>query len=117
MLFRSDVEAERDETLRRITGLEKQREVPRHLLTKRNIEHFAEAARARLRSDSPALRKGYVRQLVSRIEVGDREIRISGPHLGLVEGVLDPGGDPAAEVPSLVSGWWAHQDSNLGPAD
>jgi hypothetical protein len=35
----------------------------------------------------------------------------------LAEGVLDSGSDPAAGVPSFVSGWWAHKDSNLGPAD
>ena len=113
----NNVEAERDETLRMIAALEKHREVPRHLLTKHNIERFAQAARARLRNESASLRKGYMRQLVSRIDVGDREIRVSGPHSGIAEGVLDSGSDPAAGVPSFVQGWWAHQDSNLGPTD
>ena len=96
-----------------IAALERHREVPRHLLTKRNIERFATAARARLRHESASLRKSYMRQLVSRIDVGDREIRVSGPHSGLADGVLDSGSDPAAGVPSFVQGWWARQDSNL----
>jgi site-specific DNA recombinase len=113
----TQVEAERDETLRMIAALEKHRDVPRHLLTKRNIERFAATARAQLRNENARLRKGYMRQLVSRIEVGDRQIRVSGPESMLAEGVLDSGSDPAAGVPSFVQGWWAHKDSNLGPAD
>jgi hypothetical protein len=45
-----------------------------------------------------------MRQLVSQIDVGDREIRVSGPHSGLAEGVLDSGSDPAAGVPSFCTG-------------
>jgi site-specific DNA recombinase len=100
----NNVKAERDETLRMIAALEKHREVSRHLLTRRNIERFAEAARARLRHESASLRKGNMRQLVSQIDVGDREIRVSGPHSGLAEGVLDSGSDPAAGVPSFCTG-------------
>ena len=81
--------------------------------TKRNIARFADAARARLREESGSLRKRYMRQLVSRIEVGDRQIRISGPHAELAEGVLDSGSEPAAGVPSFGQDWWARQDSNL----
>lgn len=112
----NNVEAERDEALRMIAALEKHREVPRHLLTNRNIERFAEAARARLRNESASLRKGYMRQLVSRIDVGDREIRVSGPHSGLAEGVLDSGSDPASGVPSFVQGWWAVRMPRFGAA-
>jgi hypothetical protein len=79
-------------------------EVPRRLLTKRNITRFAEAARARLRVYSASLRKSYTRQLVSRIEIGDRQSRISGPHSGLPEGVLDCGGAPPAGVLNFVQG-------------
>ena len=97
-----------------IAALEKHREVPRHLLTKSNIARFATVARARLREENASLRKGYMRHLVSRVEVGDREIKISGPHASLADGVLDSGSG-AAGVPSFVQGWWARQDSNLRP--
>ena len=100
----AQVEAERDQTLRMIAALEKHREVPRHLLTKRNIEGFAATARARLRDENAHLRKAYMRRLVSRVEVGDGQIRVSGPESTLAEGVLDSGSDPAAGVPSFVQG-------------
>ena len=108
----TQVEGEREEALRMIAALEKHREVPRHLLTKSNIARFANVARARLRDENASLRKGYMRHLVSRVEVGEREIRISGPHASLADGVLDSGSG-AAGVPSFVQGWWARQDSNL----
>ncbi len=110
----AQIEGEREESLRMIAALEKHREVPRHLLTKSNIARFATVARARLREENASLRKGYMRHLVSRVEVGDREIRISGPHASLADGVLDSGSG-AAGVPSFVQGWWARQDSNLRP--
>jgi site-specific DNA recombinase len=110
------VEAERDEVLHLIAALEKHRDVPRHLLTKRNIERFATAARARLRNENARLRKGYMRQLISRIEVGDRQIRVSGPESALANGVMDSGSGPAAGVPSFVQGWWRTQSqSNPSP--
>ena len=110
----AQVEGDREETIRMIAALEKHREVPRHLLTKSNIARFATVARARLRNENASLRKGYMRHLVSRVEVGDREIKISGPHASLADGVLDSGSG-AAGVPSFVQGWWARQDSNLRP--
>ena len=84
------------------------------MLFRSNIARFASIARARLRDENTSLRKGYMRHLVSRVEVGDREIRISGPHASLADGVLDSGSG-AAGVPSFVQGWWARQDSNLRP--
>jgi site-specific DNA recombinase len=106
----AQVERDREETLRMIAALEKHREVPRHLLTS-NIARFASAARARLRDENASLRKGYMRHLLSRVEVGDREIKISGPHASLADGVLDSGSG-AAGVPSFVQGWWRTQSSS-----
>jgi hypothetical protein len=60
-----------------LAALEKHREVPRDQLTKSNIARFATVARGRLRNESASLRKGDRRHLVSRVEVGDREIKIS----------------------------------------
>ena len=108
----AQVEGDREETRRMIAALEKYREVPRHLLTKSNIARFASAARARLRDENASLRKGYVRHLVSRVEVGDRQIKISGPHASLADGVLNSGSG-AAGAPSFVQGWWARQQPRL----
>jgi hypothetical protein len=73
----------------------------------------AAAARERLRGEDAALRKGYVRQFVERIEVDDHEIRIIGPTANLAGGVPGSGRATASGVPSFDKGWWARQDSNL----
>jgi hypothetical protein len=69
------------------------------------------AARERLRSEDPTLRKGYVRQFVDRIEVDDHEIRIIGPAANLVGGVLGSGRATASGVPSFGQGWWRGQSA------
>ena len=88
-LFRrslSQIETDREEIVRNIAALERRQDVPRHLLTEDNMARFAAAARERLRSEDPTLRKGYVRQFVDRIEVDDHEIRIIGPTANLTRG-------------------------------
>jgi site-specific DNA recombinase len=109
----SQVENEREEIVRSIAALEKRQDVPRHLLTKDNIGRFAAAARERLRGEDAALRKGYVRQFVERIEVDDHEIGIIGPTASLAGGVPGSGHATASGVPSFDKVWWARQDSNL----
>ena len=119
-LFRKSlerVEAERDETLRLIAGLEQQRALPRQLLSKASLARFAAAARKQLRADDPTLRKGYVRQFLERIDVDDAEIRLRGSKSALASGILPPANGGTGTVPSFVPEWWAHKDSNLGPAD
>lgn len=119
-MFRASLtrlEGEREECLRLIASLETHREVPRHLLTRENLARFAAAAGERLHAEDATLRKGYVRQFIDRVEVGDKEIRVMGPQAALADGLL--GSHPAAGtgVPSFAREWWAHQDSSLGPAD
>jgi hypothetical protein len=41
-------------------------------------------------------------KFVTRLDVGDRQIRVSGPEASLAEGILDSGSDPAAGVRSFV---------------
>ncbi len=88
------VEAERDETLCMIAALEKHRDLPRHLLTKHNIEYCAVTVHARLR-------KSYMHQLVNRIEVGDRQI---GAGINACGGRVRLRQRPAAGVPVLYRG-------------
>ena len=117
-LFRASLkrlEDEREETLRLIASLETRSDVPRRLLSKENLARFAEAARARLHAEDAALRKGYVRQFIDRVEVDDCEIRIAGSKTALANGVLDAGPTQGAGVPRFVPEWWARQGSNLQP--
>ncbi|MCC7428661.1 MAG: recombinase family protein [Alphaproteobacteria bacterium] len=116
-LFRKSLtrhEAQREETLRLIAGLEQQRELPRKMLGKANLARFAAAARAQLRAEDATLRKGYVRQFLERIDVDDGEIRLRGSRAALASGLLPPAGNGgAATVPGFVPEWWARQGSNL----
>ncbi len=91
--------------------------MPRHLLSKENLARFAAAASGRLRAEDGALRKAYVRHFIDRVEVDDREIRIKGPTAALAAGITGSGGSGAGGVPRFDREWWAHKDSNLGPAD
>jgi hypothetical protein len=117
-LFRkslSRLEAERDETLRLIASLNERREVPKQLVSRKNLARFAEAARARLHADDARLRKGYVRHFVERIEVNDGEITLRGSKAALASGLLSPADGGEGGVRSFVPEWWAGQDSNLQP--
>ena len=98
----AQVENEREDLVRSIASLESPREIPRRLLTKDNIARFAEGARSRLRGDDPTLRKGYVKELIERIEVDDDEIRIIGLNANLAEATLGSGQDGMPRVPRFV---------------
>jgi site-specific DNA recombinase len=114
-LFRkslSRIEAERDEALRLIGSLEQQRSVPKQLLSRKNLARFAIAARERLHAEDARLRKGYVRQIVERVEVADGTITVRGSKAALASGLLPPAEDGAGEVPRFVPEWWAVTDSN-----
>ncbi len=95
-------EAERDQTLRLIGSLEQQRSAPRQHLSRKNLARFALAARERLHAEDARLRKGYVRQIVERIEVDDNTITVRGSKAALASGLLPPAEDGAGEVPK----WW-----------
>jgi site-specific DNA recombinase len=111
------LEQERDEVLRLIASLDRRQTVPATLLSPRNIRAFGQAFRNRLNAQDGSLRKAYIRELVDKVEVSQKEIRISGSAAALATSVIAATKLGTATVPSFVQGWWAHQDSNLGPAD
>jgi len=107
--FHAGLEAEREEALHLIAALERQREIPRRMLSQENLRRFAGLARARLRGDDPQLRKRYVRHFVERIEVADDTITIKGSQAALASAAgRDPDDDPGGGggVPSFVTEWW-----------
>ncbi len=66
-----------------------------------------------LREGEPALRQYYVRCIVSRVEVGDDEIRVIGATKAVDHAVGRVGSRPHFPVPSIERNWRARQDSNL----
>jgi len=113
----SEYEHRLDEIIRLKSQLRRRQDLPKDLLAERNVEKFTAAILGQLRGDNPAFRKAYVRHLVDRVDVlGDR-VRITGSKHALVAGLVNPENLGKGMVPSFVREWWAHQDSNLGPAD
>ena len=101
------LEQDREEQLTLISSFERRREIPSALLSKDNLASFATAASKRLRAEDAALRKGYVRQFVNRIEVGDDEVKIYGSKAALVNGLLNRKSRKALPVPRFDPNWWA----------
>jgi len=106
------LEQQREELLRQVGTIGRQKDIPRGLLTPRNIDRFAQAARERLADGNPEFRKRYVRMFVDRIEVADEEIRIYGPKIALAQAISGGSKAPMGGVPSLDAGWWWKQSAS-----
>lgn len=84
-----------------------------HQITDKAIQRFGEALHARIIAEDSAMRRAYVRLLVSSVIMNDNEIVIAGSKAALENAALQ--GDPAAgaAVPSFDRKWCRLQDSNL----
>ena len=70
--------------------------------------------RNKLRGQASAARRDYIRLLVDRVEVGHREIRISGSKAALSRAAI---GTPPHLVPKAERKWCTRNDSNVRPSD
>jgi site-specific DNA recombinase len=107
------LEQERGEVLRLIASLERRQNIPSNLLSERNVKAFERVFKDRLHAQDSTLRKAYIRALVEKIEVDQREIRISGSQAALATSVVaaakrGPDGGTGG-VPSFVQDWWARE--------
>ena len=66
----------------------------------------------KLRGPDNKVRREYVHLLVDQVEVGDREIRITGRNAALERAVI-ASQTPTAPVPKAERKWCTRQDSNL----
>ena len=73
------------------------------------LEKFSTLLREKPGSD-PAVRSGYVKLLVDRVEVGNEEIRITGSKATLARAAA---GVVTHMVPKAERKWCTRQDSNL----
>jgi site-specific DNA recombinase len=80
------------------------------------VERFGQTMREKLTTGDVPFRKAYLRSIVDRIEVDDREIRIVGRKDVLEQAVLADR-SPAPGVRSFVAKWRTGQDSNPRPPD
>lgn len=95
-----------------IEALERQLADGEKQITPDVLERFASLLASKLDGSDKRGRRDYIRLLVSRVEVGDREIRISGSKAALSRAAS---GVPPHMVPKAERKWRARQDSNLRP--
>ena len=76
------------------------------------LEKFSTMLRGKLNSD-PAVRAGYVKLLIDRIEVGDNQVRIVGSKNTLARVAS---GAPSHKVPKAERKWCTRLDSNQWPS-
>ena len=94
--------------------LERQLDAGNHKITPAIVTQFGEILRSKLCGPDPKLRHEYVRLLVDRVEVGDRNIRISGPNSALQRALI-ASQTPGGMVPKAERKWRARLDSNQRP--
>ena len=109
---------DRREQLIRLQTIKRNRlDAPLSRIPATKAEDFSNAIRARLLDRSkPEFARAYLRMMISSVEVGPSEIRISCPKEALVRqaAAFIPHKDP---VLTFEQGWGAVGDSNPGPAD
>lgn len=81
-------------------------------ITPERIAAFVELMRSNVLEGEIPFRRAWLRSIIDRVEVDDREIRIHGRKDTLERLVMQNAALPAA-VPSFVRKWRARKDSNL----
>lgn len=109
---------ERKAELLRLISIEKRcSDLPPQTLSNAQIDRYGDAMRKAVLSGPIEFRKAYLNLLVSDVRVDRETIRISGSKAALASAAIGSvKGDPDA-VRTFGREWWAHKDSNLGPAD
>ena len=112
--LKSRIVALKDERDIAVASLERiaQQATARSDVTPDRIEAFAELMRQKLDDGDVQARRGYLRSVISNIEVGDDRIRISGDKASLAEVIAGRSAN-AANVSSFVRKWRTRHDSNV----
>ena len=97
----------------RIEVLESQLARGSRKITPQALQKFAQKLREKLHDEDSTLRNAYLRMFVSRVEVSNKQIVISGPKSVIERGVAK--GLPRLEgsVPIFDQRWCPEEDSNL----
>ena len=112
----SRLEQQREELIRRLSALDRRRDIPKGILAPTNVERFTQAVRDKLNAEDPAFRKKYLRQFVERIDFDGEEIRISGPKSALLSGLAETTKPGNHMVPGFdLNWWWGKSGANPSP--
>jgi len=96
----------KDELIRQISAMGRRRDIPKDILSFKNVKALAVAIHNQLGNPDKTFRKNYLRLFVDRVEVDDGEIRIFGPKSALVQGLMAAKMPDTRQVPSFDTEWW-----------
>jgi site-specific DNA recombinase len=65
-----------------------QRRAAQQAVTPQMLRQFANTARIRMRADGGGYRRDHLRLLAQRVEVADKEVRITGSKSGLLRNLV-----------------------------
>ena len=97
----------------RIEVLESQLAKGSRKITPETLEMFSQQMRETLHDEDSTLRSAYLWMLVSRVEVSDKRIVMSGPNAALEHGVARGLRRLEGSVPIFDQRWCPEEDSNL----
>ena len=109
-----NIRAQKASTQADIAVLERQLDAGDRRITPAIIARFGDLLRRKLDESDGRTRKEYIHLLVDRVEVGDREVRITGRN-AMLERAIMPSQTPGAPVPKAEQKWRARRDSNPRP--
>ena len=95
-----------------IERLERQLADGQRRITPEIVSQFGSLMESNLRDRNSPVRRDYLRLLVDRVEIGHKEIRISGSKTSLSRAAM---GVPPHMVPKAEREWCARLDSNQWP--
>ena len=108
----------RQEVLAEIAGLQRQREIPLAKLGMKRITAFCSVLKEKLLEKGSNFGKEYLKLLVDKIWVKNKEVRLTGSYTALVGALaMSTKPVPFAGVPSFVLNWLPIADSNHGQGD
>ena len=110
----ANIRAQRTSTEADIAVLERQLGAGDRRITPQVLAEFGQLLDRKLRGHDDKIRRAYVQLLVGRVEVGDRQIRITGRNAAIQRAVISSQ-TPGAMVPKAERKWRARQGSNLRP--
>ena len=110
----ASIRAQRTSIEADIVVLERQLDAGDRRITPDIIAKFGQLLDRKLRGPDPKVRREYVHLLVDKVEVGDREIRITGRN-AMLERAVVASQAPEAVVPKAERKWCTRLDSNQWP--
>ena len=111
------LEARRKEILTEMAGIRRESEMPKDLLSEKNVRVFCNALKKRLHDSGSGFGKQYLRLLVKDVRITGKKVQLRGSYEALAHTMASGNVDTPSGVPTLGYTWRALRDSNPRPLD